>query len=298
MALAKFDAARKRVNTGKHGRQIEALGASTTAMKTTGEDSNNMLKEAMPIIRKMDDTNEKVQALTTKCDDLHRIFCSKPFNEGDPVQSDAQAFEERQRILALTNGNQQRLRELRAPAKRHEYAVSGRIAPQPRAINYVKVKSGDGSAAEFQYQADWTVGQLVAQTRIKLGITDDNGVILKLGKKLLESEADRLDTHFKDRVTLTVQVQPPLTSITVKQHGKDPFTLDATEADTIDNVKVKVQETAGTPVDQQSLKFGKVVLEDSHTLSDYKIPNGAALTLTKAKAKPTPRHGINAGDVD
>ena len=189
---------------------------------------------------------------------------------------------------------------MRAPAKRHEYAVSGRIAPQPRAINYVKVKSGDGSAADFEYKADWTVGELVVQTRTKLSIPDDNGVILKLGKKLLVSEADRLDTHFKDRVTLTVQVQPPLTSITVKQHGKDPFTLDATEADPIDNVKVKIQETAGTPVDRQILKFGKVTLEDSRTLSDYHIQNNASISLAtaKAKAKAKATHGINAGDVD
>ncbi|XP_066455604.1 polyubiquitin-like [Eleutherodactylus coqui] len=62
---------------------------------------------------------------------------------------------------------------------------------------------------------------------------------------------------------------------------KKTMTLEVLTSDTIKDVKAKIQDKEGIPVDQQRLKFNDLELDNEHTLNHYNIQDKATLYLTK-----------------
>ena len=81
-------------------------------------------------------------------------------------------------------------------------------------------------------------------------------------------------------------------TLTVARRGADALAVEAKASDTIESVKVKIQEQGGPAPEQQRLTKGRVQLEEGKTLSDYDVrPRSKAscrLQLWKPKMR---RHG-------
>ena len=58
-----------------------------------------------------------------------------------------------------------------------------------------------------------------------------------------------------------------------------PFSLEVDRSETVENLKARIQNHDGLPVDQQRLIFSGRQLEDGRTLADYNIQTGSTIYL-------------------